>query len=157
MRETDLAYAAGYLEADGSIGIGTSGKDRRHPHLRVSITSIDPEVLEWFKNSFGGSIYRRRELEGRKPAFVWLLVADRAMRFLLHIKPFLKCDRKSKVADLAIEFQMIVWDPRTIARERHGNPVFLEAYRAYRMMYRHLIWDLNTKGRAPKKKKEATR
>jgi hypothetical protein len=106
MKRTDLAYAAGIMDGEGSIGIARhkskSCKRGYTLELNVQVTSSDEWLCQWLKFSFGGSLSHSINNAGN-PMWHWIIVARQASEFLKLIKSYLKL--KKPEADLAIKFQ----------------------------------------------------
>lgn len=71
-----IAYAAGFLEADGCVHLPSS----------VRIVNKNPDVLDWFLEKFGGKV---RPKGVPKDCFEWNLHGDDARKFLEDVYPFL--------------------------------------------------------------------
>ena len=66
MKTKDLAYLAGFVEADGSMGVYCQHDDRwshgrtTHYQPRLTVSQKDPQILYWIKRLVGaGSVHRR--------------------------------------------------------------------------------------------------
>lgn len=98
---TDCAYIAGQLDADGSIGIyeqsrTVSGTEYASVILRVTLYSQDRNLLEWIQESFGGTITRSHG------CYYWLLTGD-YVTFLSKVAPYMRTKRRQ--AELALEYK----------------------------------------------------
>lgn len=106
MKKTDLAYTAGIMDGEGSIGIARhkskSCKRGYTLELCVQITSSDEWLCTWLKFGFGGSLSHSINNAGN-PMWHWILGARKASDFLKLILPYLKL--KHPEAELAIKFQ----------------------------------------------------
>ena len=106
MKRTDLAYTAGIMDGEGSIGIARykskSCKRGYTLELNVQVTSSDEWLCQWLKFGFGGSLSHSINNAGN-PMWHWIIAARKASEFLRLIKPYLRL--KSPQADLAIKFQ----------------------------------------------------
>jgi len=106
MKKTDLAYTAGIMDGEGSIGIARhkskSCKCGFILELCVQITSSDEWLCTWLKFGFGGSLSHSVNNAGN-PMWHWILGAKKASDFLKLIFPYLKL--KQPQAELAIKFQ----------------------------------------------------
>lgn len=106
--ETDLAYAAGLIDGDGSIGINKS-RDRQSRrgyklNLKVSLYMTDSAAPMWMKMRFGGHLWvRESRSENWRSTNIWGIASIEARNFLEMIIPYLKT--KQKQAEIAIEFQ----------------------------------------------------
>jgi hypothetical protein len=102
MVDTELAYAAGLFDGEGSISLVRQNNNRSHSP-QVSVASNDCEVLVWFQKRFGGSIVTKQP---RKPthsvSYDWRLTDRRALTFLRIIRPYLVIERKIRRIDLLL-------------------------------------------------------
>ncbi len=102
MVDTELAYAAGLFDGEGSISL-VRQKNNRSPSPQVAVASNDYEVLGWFQKRFGGSIVTKQP---RKPthsvSYDWRLTDRRALTFLALIRPYLVIERKIRRIDLLL-------------------------------------------------------
>lgn len=104
LADIDLAYAAGFLDADGCVTVS-----RRHLkakagfysyRIAVMVSNKLPEVPEWMASVFGGSL--KIQLPSKKapagkgyPAmFRWSLYNNKAGDFLEMVIPHLKIKRE---------------------------------------------------------------
>lgn len=134
MLETDLAWAAGIIDGEGSIFIMKQGrKDRerdRNYILRVSVQSTDPymtkELLRLFKD---GAVFTQ-ELDKRpnnSNTLKWQISGHRAAKVLEKLLPYLRVKHEQAVA--AIEFQNTTkkhWKHMT--EEDYNKQVFFYEY-----------------------------
>jgi LAGLIDADG endonuclease len=72
----DWARLAAYIDGEGCISIasvrGNSLKSRRVYYANVAITNTDPRLIEWLKNTFGGTVYmQKRQTERHSDKFTW--------------------------------------------------------------------------------------
>lgn len=105
MNNTELAWAAGFFDGEGSVSlIWTTHTTNTNPwwNLKVTVTNCDRPSLERFVAAVGvGRIYTKKPVEGRQVTHYVMagsLVAERILRGLL---PYLLT--KKRVAELAIE------------------------------------------------------
>ena len=92
----DLAYAAGFLEADGCIQIPST----------VKIANKNLKIMSWLKEVFGGTIDSKTT---PVDCYEWQLHGLSAEEFLLKIKPFLKF--KNKQLEIFMEYRETI-NPR---------------------------------------------
>lgn len=94
----ELAYAAGFLDGEGTIYIA---KDP-HYNIKVQASVTDPNVPQWLKKTFGGSVsFSASKDLNRRDIWRWYIVKRKARRFLEAIHPYLKI--KHEQARLALE------------------------------------------------------
>lgn len=113
---TILAYVAGLLDGEGSIGISLKKKGtvyiRKKGYTRktdkyslhIQIGNTNRKVIEWLKDIFGGQfqIVKHKDCRGEK-FFAWHLYTNKAYNLLNCILPYMKIKRKQ--CELAVEFQ----------------------------------------------------
>jgi len=115
MSETDLAWAAGFIEGEGSIFIGRRWRrDRKYWETRVviSVCNTDRTLLEVLKKLFGGSISTRNMKErhksgnlGRKQIYQWDLHYRLALACARKIHPFMHGPKKKVVEDIIKHYE----------------------------------------------------
>lgn len=127
----DLAYAAGIIDGEGTIGITevrpTESRRRGGSRVRVSpyhriyvaVTMTDPSVPSWLYATFGGSIQRLRQRNAaHKPTTRWSCTSVGAARVCDLLLPYLKV--KATQAELVSRFQH---ERLVLARaNNHGLP-----------------------------------
>ncbi|HIH50378.1 TPA: hypothetical protein HA291_02880 [Candidatus Micrarchaeota archaeon] len=106
--KVNLAYVAGFFDAEGSITIASfNTKTQKRHQLRVSLSNSDKKSLITIKKSFlnFGSMVKlgRASGIGGPDTFEWRLGTRQAACFLEKISPFLVI--KKGEAELAIKFQ----------------------------------------------------
>jgi hypothetical protein len=116
-----LAYAAGIMDGEGTIGVteispdGTwresGGRRRRRvsPSFRayVAVVMSDLTIPLWLKSQFGGYLYSYEPRQPQhKPPHRWCKQGSDAAEFCRVISPYLRL--KQRQAELLIEF----WDAR---------------------------------------------
>jgi len=112
MDSAHLAYAAGFVDGEGSIMIVQDKRLSREKfyRLRVSVCNTDKTVLDWFSAIFGfdgvhtrsGGFQRQPQ---NKPVYTLLLGDKKAAEFVSLILPYLIIKRRH--AELAIKFQAL--------------------------------------------------
>jgi len=104
-----LAYTAGIIDGEGSIGIyshRTKSKKGYTYDLIVSVWNTNEWLIRWLKMSFGGStgpVPWYKEQPRWKTRLKWAVYHDKAADFLELILPYLQLKRPQ--AELAILFQ----------------------------------------------------
>ncbi len=106
-------YAAGMLDADGSVAISRQVPKKDSIHVRyqarVTVTNNCPRVAEAFKETFGGGVYCqdfRKKNPNHRPVYSWIAIGHTATRFLQSVLPYLLV--KSNQAELVVELQASV-------------------------------------------------
>ena len=102
MVDTELAYAAGLFDGEGSISLVRQNNNRSHSP-QVAVASNDFEVLAWLQKRFGGSIVTKQPRKStRSVSYDWRLTDCRALTFLNLIRPYLVIERKIRRIDLLL-------------------------------------------------------
>lgn len=93
LRDTEWAYLAGFIDADGCISANTRKKWSNY-YPRVSVSQVEPDYLEFIHSTFGGAL-RHRAPSGVGRNMIWnLQVPSGGSRMLLTgILPYLKYKR----------------------------------------------------------------
>lgn len=102
----ELEYAAGFFDGEGCIQINPKKSQPNTFLVEVRITNTNLEVLQWFKNNFGGSVGSQppnKDVKECKPCWYWAVACRIANAFLKTIIPFLVIKREQ--AQIAIDFQ----------------------------------------------------
>jgi len=102
INQTDIAYAAGVFDSEGTIYIANIGKFKQ---LKVTIFNTNEQLMKWFKEKFGGIVggpYVRKHLQ-RKPQWAWTISVSRGAEiFLRLIKDY--CIEKKEKCQEGIDF-----------------------------------------------------
>ena len=102
MRKTDLAYAAGIIDGEGSIGIY-----RQPTYLTwITVRNTNEWICQWLRFAFGGYVYTHTYKPPHlkwKDSWQWRITGSDAADFLRLILPYLRL--KKPQAELAIAFQ----------------------------------------------------
>lgn len=113
--DSELAWAAGYFEGEGYVGVKVNPPRLRSvsPEFRlyVVITNTDREPLEKLVELFGGSTYvhsKDPRVITQKRGFQWWVGARVALNFLEQVLPYMQSPNKVMQVKLAIEFQKSV-------------------------------------------------
>lgn len=100
--ETEIAYFAGLVDGEGSIGLVKNGNGHRG---QLTIQMTTPDVLRWVKDKFGGNLHGPY-VDGRpnhSPTWTWRILAARPLyRTLGMLRPHLKV--KQQKADEVLFF-----------------------------------------------------
>lgn len=122
-----LAYAAGVIDSDGSIGIRLDTHAMRVRKLkagpvykeRVTLKQIEPQAVDLLHDAFGGSRFISAPKNDRAQPLHSLQIVDRmAATFLAAILPYLLI--KKRQAELCIELRRLKDESRK-ARFAYGR------------------------------------
>jgi hypothetical protein len=103
MTETDLAWAAGIVDGEGSIVIESATNSRKCHVLRVIVANTDPRMPLALRALFGGTVLPTKKQQAHhRQAWSWVVSTAQAHAVLVAIRPYLIC--KAEQADLGIEF-----------------------------------------------------
>lgn len=107
MTDTEIAWAAGFFDGEGSVTLSPHGKKDRclierdlYRHLTIRVAQKRRDPIDRFKTMFGGYTYN----EGRgSHCFYWVSTTRKAARALSLMLPFLVVKRTA--AEFGIRFQ----------------------------------------------------
>lgn len=117
-KATDLAWVAGFIDADGTIILESSRDERQATVSRcvpkIAATNVDRRPIDMLHSMFGGTCYmHKRSDEARERQatkfiqrwhqFVWAVSGTKAVQIARAIEPYLR--RKSDQARVLIEFE----------------------------------------------------
>lgn len=89
--ENDLAYAAGYIDGDGCLYLGTyQSSNGTIYEYSIQVSSVNKDITDWLKNTFGGSTRKKERLGNRRVPHVWTIKNKEAISFAIAIKPYLR-------------------------------------------------------------------
>jgi len=114
MKDTILAYTAGLMGGEGTVGlVRHRANENRSPH--VSVPSCTMPLLVFLQKYFGGNISTKRTYKkGHSPSCVWSLQGDSAIDFIHHLIPYLREPEKIRRA------RMLAYECKTIT-SRNGK------------------------------------
>ncbi len=107
MKEEDLIYTAGYLDADGCITIYTRKPSKRAGNINplhypdIHISSINKEIIQYFQNLYGGCITKDIS-QHKNPLYNCKPNISEMEKFLLSIQKYLKL--KKNQSEIMIDF-----------------------------------------------------
>ena len=107
----DWARLAAFIDGEGCIRIagvkGSKSYSRRVLYVEITISNTDLRLLQWLKNTFGGSVSMRpRAVEKWSPAGAWVVGSRHAANILEGCLPFFIIKREQ--ADVALAFQATI-------------------------------------------------
>jgi len=127
MKDTDIAYAAGFFDGEGCIFVSKNGA------IDLRITNTAKNVLIRLHSIFGGSITERSQ-KVNKIQYAYSFYGEEAIAFLEYIKPYLI--DKLPQAESILEYYSLRGTIETIRipgkRGRYANPdrgILVQRYR----------------------------
>lgn len=113
----ELGYLAGFVDADGSIGIVSVAKHKQYV-AQISVTNCNKDIVDLFAKYFGGHIRQRVWKNPKwKPCYEWKLTADQACDVIALLFAFLKL--KQKQADLVLSLGQIKHIHNAVTKRWH--------------------------------------
>ena len=100
---------AGLLDGEGTIGIASFGKGQyRSPY--ISISSTTPEIMEWLKDNFQGSVSTHKTYQDHhKQSWSWKLTKlDSVKNLLSEVTPYMLEPDKVRRANMILTEYSIV-------------------------------------------------
>jgi len=134
MKTTDIAYAAGAIDADGCISIKRTTqrmrlkRDCRNPVYspRISLGQVTPQVPEFLKEHFSGAIYKTKPgTRNSRPLFKWYISDKTAFIVAGTLLPFLKIKHLQALALIRLHSlketggALSIWYPKLHPNWRH--------------------------------------
>jgi hypothetical protein len=109
--ESELAYAAGILDGEGTIGLGTSYnkyKERKYKRYRLQcrIVNTDARMVLWLREKFGGYMAIIPKSPPRMERYEWRLQDKKAASFLELVEPYSVI--KKEQIKIALDFRSTI-------------------------------------------------
>lgn len=114
---TDIAWAAGILEGEGSFN------QKNSYAINISCNMTDLDVLEKLQRIFGGNIYTvKKRKEHWKQSWVWSLNGKEALHTVIILKPYMMSRRSTKIQYLLNNYyaKAKILEERSSVRETNG-------------------------------------
>jgi hypothetical protein len=112
MTNTELAYVAGLIDGEGTIGFGRKAKEDIATYaLRLRIGMSDENAIRWLQRTSGFGSVTSRDLAKRRRQthWVWSVFSNQAANVLREALPYLLV--KKQQAEIAILFQKTKGQP----------------------------------------------
>lgn len=126
MHENDLAYTAGFFDAEGSIVISKEAPSIHMIHfqhrLHIKLGSANRSIINWLKYNFGGSAYFHKKKREHRGTFYWQTSSTPAANFLQQILLYLQI--KKPQAELGLQ----LWEAVRIKRKRKQKEITPELF-----------------------------
>jgi hypothetical protein len=127
MDSQNWAYAAGVIDGEGCIHAAATNTARGRATyvVRLTVTNTCPELVKWFQEQLGGTIWTYTNPNERyRVRYVWHAPAKDVKNILLGVLPYLKV--KAELAKLGIEMREAI-EARKVTRQ--GLPMAEKARR----------------------------
>lgn len=113
MSKLTAAYLAGFIDGEGYLGLirykKKNGRREDFYEAALKVASTDRKIIEWLKNSFGGSISEREMGGNSKKAFCWEVRGKMVVPIIDKIFPYLKI--KKPQAELLKRYRKTIEKP----------------------------------------------
>lgn len=143
--ESDLAYAAGIIDGEGTISVRRQILSRcKSPcyWIFVFVAMCEPTVSQWLQQTFGGGYSVEKSRNPRwKDVHKWKVTTRKAEEFLIATSPFLK--EKRARAEVALELRKLAKPAGYYRRFRSKPKEVLEA----ELILVNKLHQLNRRGR----------
>jgi hypothetical protein len=131
MSGQDAAYLAGLIDGEGTIAL-----TRRHAHeerqLVLSISSTEPELLEWTRSATGvGKITRKRTVSERHaPGLTYSVSNRQALAVIAAVAPYLRSYKRHRAALVLDRYLLVTrrngkYDAATLEAKRKFEDTFI--------------------------------
>lgn len=106
LNKSDIAYAAGLFDGEGSVSIGIKRRPNQKPfhELYVQMSMVRREALDFLVANWGGKVYSWHGSTGRA-YYKWCIYTARAAGFLECILPEIRI--KNHAVELALSVRGI--------------------------------------------------
>jgi hypothetical protein len=116
-----VAYLAGIIDGEGTIGIYSSSLKQPSPsyNLQVLVTNCDAALMMWLVDNIGGTVnVRKGARPNHRSVFRWRVYNQEALALVEAILPYLVIKRAQ--AELALRYRDAKWRDRpTLKAEMH--------------------------------------
>ena len=129
--EADLAYIAGFVDADGSVALDRMNKGKWRVPC-VNITNTDKGILEWIQGYFGGTITPKKTYEDfHTPSYCLNIRYNNALGLLDWIIVYMKHPKKKVRAKFILDNYKKV----TVRNGKYSKEQFAEKDRFERQFF----------------------
>jgi hypothetical protein len=119
-KETDLAWAAGFIDGEGCVSLikRRNGDGYLYYQANLNVPQIDKAPLDKLKEMFGGNIRANKIIGNRRPSFTWTIHAASCRKALQEMLPYLIVKKKEALLLLSIDFDYTrLTDEKLMQRE----------------------------------------
>jgi hypothetical protein len=135
MKETDLAWAAGFIDGEGCVSLikRRNGSGYLYFQSNLNVPQIDKSPLLKLQSMFDGNIRAIKPIGNRRPSYVWTVHASKCRNALQLMLPYLVVKKRETELLLTVEFNKIrltkeilsyrefVWES---LRDHHKNYIY---------------------------------
>lgn len=105
--ETMLAYLAGIIDGEGSIGIErlkpTKNRKKDYYVCRLTVINTNEDIMQLLRRYLKGNYDKRKLIPGRKPCFRWHVFGNELQWALAILEPYIVI--KSKQLDVVMNYR----------------------------------------------------
>ncbi len=118
MSKLTAAYIAGFIDGEGYVALEHHrGLSASHYRPVIKIANTNKEIIDWFKESFGGTFETRvPKNKKHKVSYVWVYSGKKLEPFIRKILPYLR--QKKPQAEIILKriryYDKIGLDDKTI-------------------------------------------
>ncbi len=73
MSEISIEYMAGFFDGEGNVQISNAKHYPNSKQDKIRITNTNKLILDFIVETFGGKIYKKKDVPTRKPTWVWAM------------------------------------------------------------------------------------
>ncbi|TMG65231.1 MAG: hypothetical protein E6H86_07495 [Chloroflexi bacterium] len=117
IRDTDWAYAAGFVDGEGCIAIARAFspvRNRFYYTIQVVVANTDRSVLDWMKAAWGGHVVAVIQTQGDgRNSWTWRCGPGVARIFLVGVRPWLRI-KHAQCDNALVMLELLLRSKRTL-------------------------------------------
>lgn len=117
--EADLAYMAGIVDGEGTIGARrrTNSKGRVYIDFSLSVANTDKRLIDWIQDRFpaGVDLREQRQSDRHKPLYRWTTNGRKGEEYITAIRPYLVI--KAEQADTYVALRATIGGGEALSAE----------------------------------------
>jgi len=121
IKETDWAYAAGFVDGEGCIAIVrsfTPKRNRFYYGVQVVVANTDRRALDWMHQTWGGRVFAVNQSRGAgRDSWTWRCGSGIARTFLVGIRPWLRI-KQAQCDNAIVMLELLLRAKRTLGPYR---------------------------------------
>lgn len=127
------SYTAGLIDGEGTITLSYKSKSNRYRWPVVSVPGCTPELIDFLRNTFGGSVSNKRPTSVNHTASqAWHVVGDKAIDLLQRVLPHLRePDKKRRALLIVTDYKRLT--PR--------NGKYTDEQRSAKLTFEHQFFE----------------